>query len=134
MDIEILRTSFKMVDNREPDFAARFYGILFSRYPQVRPLFGSNSPQKQQTMLYQAMVAILDHLEDAFWLEEALKKYGAKHAEYGVTEEMYDWFGECFLETLAQIEGSDWTLPLSAAWTKAYRAISGLMKAGAKAR
>jgi hemoglobin-like flavoprotein len=134
MDIEILRKSFRIVDNREPDFAARFYGILFSRYPRVRPLFGSNSPQKQQTMLYQAMVAILDHLEDAFWLEDALKKYGARHADYGVTEEMYDWFGECLLATLGQIYGPAWTLPLSTAWTEAYRIVSGLMKAGVEAR
>lgn len=97
-------------------------------------MFGHNSPQKQQMMLYQALVAVLDHLEDAFWLEDALKKYGARHAEYGVTEEMYDWFGECLFETLAKIEGPAWTPPLAAAWTEAYRIISGFMKAGAKAR
>ena len=129
MDVEILRTSFKMVDNSEPDLAARFYGMLFSRYPQVHPLFGHNSPQMQQRMLHQALVAVLDHLEDAFWLEDALMKYGARHADYGVTEEMYDWFGECLLATLAEIKGSSWTPPLAAAWAEAYAVISGLMKA-----
>ena len=132
MDVEILRASFKMVENREPDFAARLYEILFSRYPQVRPLFGRNSPELQQRMLYQALVAVLDHLEDAFWLEDALMKYGARHAQYGVTEEMYDWFGECLFAALAEIEGSSWKPPLAAAWSEAYGVISGLMKAGAK--
>ena len=85
-------------------------------------------------LLHQALVAILDHLEDAFWLEEALKKYGARHADYGVTEERYDWFGECLLATLAEIKGPTWTPQLAAAWADAYRVISGLMKAGAMAR
>ena len=132
MDVEILRASFKMVENREPDLVARFYDIFFARYPQVRLLFGQNSPQLQQRMLYQALVAVLDHLEDAFWLEDALMKYGARHAQYGVTEEMYDWFGECLFSALAEIEGSSWKPPLAAAWSEAYGVISGLMKAGAK--
>ncbi len=134
MDVEILRTSFKMVENREPDLAARVYEILFSRHPQLRPLFGRNSPQLQQRMLYQALVAVLDHLEDAFWLEDALMKYGARHAEYGVTEEMYDWFGECLLAAMAEFKGPVWTPTLAAAWARAYAVISGLMKAGAKER
>jgi hemoglobin-like flavoprotein len=132
MNVEILRASFAMVDNREPPLAAQLYDTLFSRYPQVRPLFGRNSPHTQQRMLHQALVAILDHLEDAFWLEEALKKYGARHADYGVTEEMYDWFGECLLATLAEIKGTTWTPQLAAAWADAYRVISGFMKEGAK--
>lgn len=133
MDVEILRTSFRMVDDREPALAERLYQILFSRHPELRPLFGNNSPQKQQTMLYQALVAILDHLEDAFWLEEALKSYGARHAQYGVTEEMYDWFGECLFAALAEIWGPMWTPRLAAAWTEGYRVISGFMKDGARA-
>ena len=47
MDVEILRTSFRMVDDREPGMIARFYGVLFSRYPQVRnfvrPQFASEA-------------------------------------------------------------------------------------------
>ena len=134
MDVEILRTSFKMVEDREPDLGARVYDIFFSRYPEVRHLFGQNSPRLQQRMLYQALVAVLDHLEDAFWLEDALMKYGARHAEYGVTDEMYIWFGESLFAALAEDKGSAWTPTLAAAWAEAYGVISGLMKAGGKAQ
>lgn len=134
MNVEILRTSFDIVDKRDPNFVARFYTKLLTRYPQLRNLFGATASQKQHAMLYQALVAILDHLDDASWLEDALKKYGARHASYGVTDEMYDWFGECLLATLADIDDSIWTPQLAAAWSEAYVAVSGLMKTGAAAR
>jgi hemoglobin-like flavoprotein len=44
---------------------------------------------------------------------------------------MYDWVGECLLATLAELAGEAWTPAVAAAWTDAYGAISGLMKAGA---
>lgn len=131
---QILRTSFRVMVDQEPDLVARFYGILFSRYPQVRLLFGHNSPQRQQRMLYQALVAILDHLQDAVWLENVLRNYGAMHFRYGVTDEMYDWFGECLFAAMAEIRGPAWTPQLAAAWTEAYQVISGQMRAGAQGR
>lgn len=134
MDGKNLSTSFRVVVDQEPDLAARFYSILFSRYPQVRPLFGHNSPQRQQMMLYQALVAILDHLQDAVWLENVLKNYGAMHFCYGVTAEMYDWFGECLFAAMAELRGLSWTPQLASAWTEAYQAFSGQMKAGAQGR
>jgi hemoglobin-like flavoprotein len=80
------------------------------------------------------LVAILDHLENAVWLRDTLHQFGARHARYRVTDEMYDWFGECLLATLAEIKGQSWTPQLAAAWTEAYRVVSGLMKDGAKAQ
>src|SRR5690242_14195646 len=97
LDVELLRSSFSLVAEREPALTARFYEVFFSRYPQAKPLFGRNTPQKQQEMLQRALVAVMDHLEDASWLGETLGALGAKHLDYGVTNEMYGWVGECLL-------------------------------------
>jgi hemoglobin-like flavoprotein len=133
MNIEVLRVSFESLEHGEWDFTPRFYAILFSRYPELRALFENDMQQKQQTMLYQALAAIMDHLDNAFWLKESLMKYGARHAKYGITDQMYDRFGECLLATLSEFKGSEWTPPLAQAWSEAYDAISKLMKAGAAA-
>jgi hemoglobin-like flavoprotein len=85
-------------------------------------------------MLGAALVAVLDHLEDASWLTSTLKGMGAKHVEYGVTTEMYGWVGASLLATLAEVGGKDWTPELAAAWTEAYGAIASLMQAGAAER
>jgi hemoglobin-like flavoprotein len=131
LNVDLLRSSFELVLDRQPQLTPRFYEILFSRYPQAKPLFGRRSQAEQAKMLQEALVAVVDHLEDAGWLESNLKAMGVKHLDYGVTDEMYDWVGDSLLSTIAEVAGDDWTPELKAAWQEAYGAISTLMKQGA---
>jgi hemoglobin-like flavoprotein len=133
LDIELLRNSFGMVAQREPLLAGRFYENLFAAHPAVKVLFerGRNSPEVQQQMLTEALVAVLDHLDDAPWLGTTLGELGSRHVGYGITEEMYGWVGESLLATLAEIAGDDWSPDLRDAWAAAYGAIVSLMLAGA---
>lgn len=131
LNAELLRNSFNLVVDRQPQITPRFYEILFARYPQVQPLFGRNARKQQAEMLQQALVAVIEHLEDASWLETTLSAMGKKHIEYGVTDEMYEWVGASLLATLAEIAGNDWTPELEQAWSTAYGAIASLMQKGA---
>ena len=133
LDVPLLRSSFQLVVERQPALVHRFYEILFERHPQARSLFGRNSAAKQEEMLTGALVAVMDHLEDAPWLVSTLQGLGAKHVAYGVTPEMYGWVGASLLATLAEVAGADWSPKLEAAWTEAYGAIAGLMQQGAQA-
>jgi hemoglobin-like flavoprotein len=133
LDVRLLRSSFELVIERRPNLTHRFYEILFERHPVVRPLFRRNAPEQQEKMLTDALVAFLDHLEDAPWLSTNLKALGARHVGYGVTDEMYDWVGACLVATLAEAGGPYWTPALASAWTAAYRKIASLMQAGATA-
>lgn len=128
---ELLRSSFELIASRQPEITPRFYEILFERYPEVKPLFGARSNTAQAKMLQEALVAVLDHLEDATWLTTTLHGMGAKHITYGVTETMYGYVGECLLATLAEHAGDDWSPAVAQAWTDAYGAIAGLMLEGA---
>ncbi len=130
LDASLLRSSFDLVIEREPQLTTRFYEILFTRYPQVRPLFGANGP-KQAEMLQQALVSVMEHIEDAHWLRQTLAAMGRKHVDYGVTREMYDWVGASLLATIAEAAGDAWSLELEGAWREAYAAIASLMQAGA---
>lgn len=132
LNAEVLRGSLAVVVEREPQITKRFYEILFERYPQARPLFSRNAPERQQKMLQDAIVAVVDHVEDAAWLKQTLTALGKKHVDYGVTREMYGWVGASLLATLAEIAGSAWTKEVEVAWTEAYGAITGLMIAGAE--
>jgi hemoglobin-like flavoprotein len=132
LDVVLLRSSFELVAERAPDLTARFYAVFFERYPQVKPMFGRNAPARQQEMLTQALVAVLDHLEDAPWLTSTLRALGAKHVSYGVRDEMYGWVGESLLVTLEEVAGDDWSPALAAAWSEALGAIAGLMLEGAR--
>jgi hemoglobin-like flavoprotein len=132
LNVNLLRHSFALVVERQPRLTSRFYEILFARHPEARPLFGSGSTEKQAAMLQEALVAVMDHLEDASWLEQTLAGLGSKHADYGVTDEMYGWVGSSLLATLAEVAGDAWTPELERAWYDAYGAIAGLMRNGAR--
>ena len=132
LDIETLRSSFHLVVERNPDLTTRFYEIFFERYPVVRPMFGKrNASQVQSKMLTDALVAVLDHIEDAPWLEQQLKALGGKHVGYGVKDEMYAWVGECLIAAMAEVAAEDGTPRVGQAGVAAYGAIAGLAIAGA---
>jgi hemoglobin-like flavoprotein len=133
LNVNLLRQSFEVVATANPRFVTRFYEILFERHPQARPLFPQNGMARQAEMLTQALVAVLDHLDDAPWLQDTLGSLGAKHVDYGVTREMYDWVGASLLAALAEVAGPAWTPELQAAWAEAYGAIVSLMLARATA-
>jgi hemoglobin-like flavoprotein len=132
LNVPLLRSSFELVIERQPELTTRFYVILFERFPQVKPLFGRNSGANQAQMLTSALAAVLEHLEDAPWLTQTLGAMGKKHVDYGVTEEMYGFVVESLISALAEAAGDDWSLELEQAWTDALHTVGGLMQAGAK--
>ena len=129
LNVPLLRESFDVVATANPKFITRFYEILWERYPQTEPMFPVANRARQAEMLTGALVAVLDHLEDAPWLQNTLGELGTKHVGYGVTREMYDWVGASLLATLAEVAGPKWSPELNAAWAEAYGAIVSLMLA-----
>lgn len=129
LDPTILRTSFELVMDRAPDLTLRFYEVLFARAPELQPMFRRDRTA-QAKMLAGAIAAVLDHLDDAPWLQTTLGDLGAKHATYGVTPAMYDIVGGALLATLAEIAAEAWTPEVEQQWTLAYGAIAGMMQAG----
>jgi len=130
MNGELLMQSLLLVDGQEHELTPRFYDLLFERYPAVRPMFSSDiGPQAE--MLRSAIVAVLDHLDDAEWLGTTLGHLGEKHAGWGVTAEMYDAVAECMIAAMEELGGAEWTPEMTAAWTEALTAVATLMIAGA---
>ncbi len=127
---QLLRSSFEKIAEREPLITPRFYGHLFTKYPQVKPLFGHNRPEVQQEMLQSALVSVIENLENPEWLTTNLKAMGTKHLDYGVTPEMFDWVGDALLTALSEVLDSDWTNDVRDAWVAAYGAIRDLMLSG----
>jgi hemoglobin-like flavoprotein len=127
LEVELLRTSFELVRARTPELTSRLYAELFRRRPEARPLFTRQARDKQEEMLEAALVAVVEHLDDASWMRERLHALGARHAEYGVTPEMYGWFGDALLATLADAAGDAWTPRVRAAWLDAYTSVAMLM-------
>jgi hemoglobin-like flavoprotein len=130
LQVNLLRTSFDLVIARHPDLTRVFYEILFARHPEARQLFFRKTIAVQEQMLAETLVAALEHLEEPEWLASRLAEMGGRHAEYGVTADMYGWVAEALLATLARVAGDDWSPALESAWTDALTAIATMMLAG----
>jgi hemoglobin-like flavoprotein len=65
MNATLLRSSFELVVKRDPALTERVYRKLFQRRPEAERLFSRNARPTQARMLADALVAVLDHLDDA---------------------------------------------------------------------
>jgi hemoglobin-like flavoprotein len=131
LNVPLLRSSFASIVEREPEVARHFYELLFTRYPSLKPVFRRTHMREQEGKLTRALANVLEHLESSEWLADHLIALGAKHVQYGVRDEMYDWVSECLVDALAGVAGADWTSELDDAWCDALEAVSDLMLTGA---
>lgn len=127
LSVQILTDSFNLVAERAPDLTHRFYGHLFTKYPQAESMFFRKPRAQQEKMLAEALGAVVAHLEDAPWLVATLGALGDKHVDYGVTSEMYGWVGDALMATLREVAAGDWTDAHEQAWGDAFGAIVSLM-------
>ena len=124
--VELVRESFALAANREPALVENFYDRLFARAPELAPMF-RRGRREQAEMLRAALVAVVEHLEDAPWLKANVSALGARHHTYGVTSEMYAPVGAALLEALAAACGEAWTPAHADAWSAAYTQLASLM-------
>lgn len=131
LEIALIHDSFEAIAPRGEKFAETFYGLLFERYPLVKPMFANTSMAEQQKKVVLMLNVVVKNLDRPDVLAETLAKLGKGHLGYGVTPNHYRAFGECLLKALEKTLGTLWTPRLEQAWTEAYTTVSRLMQQGA---
>ncbi len=130
--IERLENSFNLVAPRAQELVDRFYALLFSRYPQVRPMFPDQMGE-QKKKLIASLVLVVQNIRTPDKLLDPLTEMGKRHAEYGAVPEHYPIVRDTMLEVLGEIGGDAWTDQLEQDWTAALDLVSTVMIEGAKA-
>ncbi|MAG30837.1 MAG: hypothetical protein CL908_08110 [Deltaproteobacteria bacterium] len=128
-DHELLLQSLDRVMHGEVDLSTRLYERLFSRHPELRELFGPNSIPVQEEMITETLISAVDDLEGLPWIEDNMQLLSQKHSDADVTSEMYDWWAECVIETLAELSAPDWNRRLEELWRKQIARLCELMRA-----
>lgn len=130
--VQLLRESFRAISHKGDELMAHFYDILFTRYPQVRPLFGEARMQEQRVKLLRSLALIVRHVDQPQYLAPYLQGLGRMHVAYGAEEGHYAAVGECLLEAMAKTAGPLWSPELQDAWAQAYGVVAEVMKSGAR--
>lgn len=132
LNVAALEQSFARVKPQAHEFVASFYNTLFTDHPEAQSLFAHSDMAKQQVMLLNALVFVVENLRQTDKLTEALHGLGARHVKYGALPAHYPLVGKTLLKTLEHYLGSDWSEEVKQAWTEGYGAITALMLEGSE--
>ena len=124
--IDLVRTSFALVQPIAAQAAAIFYDKLFAADPSLRTLFrGDMAHQGERLMtMIGSAVGLLDRPDT---LLPVLRQLGARHGGYGVVDAHYASVGTALLQTLEQGLGAAFTPEVRDAWVETYGLISRTM-------
>lgn len=131
LPIQILEESFDLLAPRGEELVEIFYRGLFEAAPAVRPLFAGADPRNQRTKLLATLVLLRKSLRDLNAIAPKLRTLGALHVAYGARPEHYPVVADVMLESMAELAGEAWTLPVAAAWRQALNYVAGVMLDGA---
>lgn len=129
INVQLIRESFNNdLAPRAEELSDIFYDDLFTRYPQVMPLFENTDMASQKKKLMGILKLLVDNLDDSAVVADALTSLGERHANYNVKVEHYAMVADALLASLAKIMGDRWTPELKEAWTELYVTAAGIMQ------
>jgi hemoglobin-like flavoprotein len=125
--IDLVKSSYALVDPIAEAAATLFYGRLFDLDPSLRPLFRGDL-KSQGKKLMSAIKLVVTGLEKPETILLAVRSLGQRHAGYGVQNSHYATVGEALLWTLEQGLGDAFTADVKEAWTAAYTLLATVMQ------
>lgn len=131
MDTQLLRKTFDRAREENgglKKLGLRFYERLFTKYPQVRPLFHT-PPEEQHKKLMASVGAIVAAVENPDRLLPYLHAMGIRHLKYKTEAGHYAAVGENLIAVLAEhlsVEG-EWTDEMAKTWEAALTFVSKQM-------
>jgi len=130
-EVPVLEASFARLAPRGEELVRRFYEELFTRYPDVQPLFSHLSMKEQEAKLLSALKLVVGNLRNPVQLTQTLQNLGKRHKDYGANAGLYQAVGSTLIDVLKEISGSHWTEEVNQAWTNALHNIANTMLSAA---
>jgi NAD(P)H-flavin reductase/hemoglobin-like flavoprotein len=130
--VELIRSSFALVEPHMDDLGRYFYGTLFQIAPQTRDLFPVNM-EVQRSRLLRALVHVVQMVDKPDDLTPFLEQLGRDHRKFGVLAQHYDAVGASLLGTISHHSGAAWTPEVQKAWSEAYAIVANSMITAAQA-
>lgn len=127
LNVNLLRSSFKLLAPKGNELVERFYGELFAKFPQVKPLFKNTSPKEQQKKLLTALKLVINNLNKPEALQSALQDLGARHQGYGAEPAHFGAVKSTLLGVMRDMAGRHWTKDVDQAWNDALDAVASIM-------
>ena len=128
--VELVQSSFRLVQPVLESAAATFYERLFDLDPSLRSLFRTTR-EHQARMLAVALTSVVTSLGHPDRIKDAVEALGRRHVGYGVRDEHYTTVGAALLWTLEAGLGDAFTPETREAWAAAYGWLAFTMQRAA---
>jgi nitric oxide dioxygenase len=125
-DIELLRDSLLIMQEKKELATSVFYENLFEIDPSLRLMFGEDLTEQSNKALF-AFGAVVAQIHDLDACREMTRGLAARHVGYGVLREHYPKVGEAVVSTVTMVMDDAMTAEIENAWRKAYDAIANAM-------
>lgn len=127
--IQDLESSFKLLAPRGPELVDRFYAKLFSRHPEVRPMFPKVMTAQKQKLLA-SIKLVIGNVRKPENLRQPLIDMGRRHQQYGTLEAHYPVVRDTLIEVMSEMAGDAWSDRIRQSWTDALNVVAGIMVEG----
>jgi hemoglobin-like flavoprotein len=125
--IKLIEKSFDKIVKNKDEFINSFYDDLFKLAPEVEYLFENTSKERQGEKLYNALVILVENINDPEALKDILQPLGQDHLNYGAQLAHYPVVGECLIKSLKKFNNEEWSEDIESAWLETYNSVVGLM-------
>lgn len=124
--IEIVKSTVPVLRERGEEITKTFYGILFSRYPQVQPMFSMEKQKsgEQPRALALSILNAAQHIDNLDNIRKSIQNIGKVHVGRHVLPEHYPLVGECLLVAIQEVLKDGATPEVLSAWEKAYGVLA----------
>src|SRR5262249_23664253 len=130
-DQALLEASLGVVAPRAEQIVPYFYELLFGAHPYLRRMFPADMNEQNERLL-NALLALVQGVDDPDRLVRQLQQLGRDHRKFGVREVHYAAVGKALIATLVAFAGPAWTDAIQQAWLDRYTFAVTLMTASAE--
>jgi len=104
-EVGLLEQTFKALAPRGDRSAVQFYAELFARHPGIKPLFDGTDIPTQKAKLHGAFKLAVENLRHPVVLDDALRKTGTQHEDYGSDPAHYAAVADALLDAMEEVAG-----------------------------
>lgn len=124
--IAAVKETIPLINQESEKVTSRMYEILFSKYPETKPLF-DNADKDQHKKLAGAIAAFAGNIDNLGVLGNAVEKMAQSHVMTQVKPIHYPMVADALITAMGDVLGAAFTEERKNAWIEAYTFLANIL-------
>lgn len=124
--IQSIKETVPLIRAQAENVTTRMYEILFTKYPQTKPLF-ANATSDQHKKLAGAIAAFAGNVDNLPMLSAAVEKMATAHVATEVKPDHYPMVADALITAMGDVLGDAFTDERKSAWIEGYTFLAGIL-------